>query len=178
MPRNAHLARFFEISSDLLCVAGLDGYVKELNPAWEATLGYSRDELMQRPFMEFVHPGDAAAVMSAFLQAAGGEQTESLECRVRASDGSCRWLRWSANYILEDGLIFGVARDVTELRTNEESERESAASFGLLVEAVERKAGALWESEARFQAVFESAAVGIAVADMAGQLLEVNHAYA
>ena len=50
--------RFFEVSIDLLCFLDFNGYFKRLNPAWERTLGFTRQELMSRPFIEFVHPDD------------------------------------------------------------------------------------------------------------------------
>ena len=89
-------AIFFEESLDLLCVAGFDGYFKRLNPAWTRRLGWTIDDLLAQPFVEFVHPADRDATIAEVSHLADGTQTIRFENRYRASDGSYHWLQWNA----------------------------------------------------------------------------------
>lgn len=111
--------RLFSLSTDLFCVAGFDGYFKRLNPAWEKTLGYTTDELIARPYIEFIHPDDWSATRETEAMLARGEASGILENRFRCRDGSYRRFAWSMA-MLAEGLIYGVARDVTEQRWLEE----------------------------------------------------------
>jgi PAS domain S-box-containing protein len=123
---SAESARFWELSTDLLCTAGFDGYFKQLNPAWERTLGWTLDELRSRPFTQFVHPEDRERTEA---EAAGltnaGHETINFENRYRCKDGTYRSLLWGATSIPEEGLIYATARDVTESRRAEERLRSS-----------------------------------------------------
>jgi len=113
-PKEADLREFVDLTLNLLCIAGTDGYFKHLNPAWETTLGYTRDELLSRPYLEFVHPDDRQATHAEAASIASGRSTLSFENRYRCKDGSYKWLLWSAIVRAERGLIYAVAADVTE----------------------------------------------------------------
>jgi len=121
---------FFERTLDMLCIAGTDGYFKELNPMWERVLGYTRAELCRAPFVTFVHPDDQAATLAEAQKLADqGVETIAFEKRYRHKDGTYRWLRWSASMDREHGLIYGIARDVTEQREAATALQASEARF-------------------------------------------------
>lgn len=116
-------SRFFTLSIDMLCIAHFSGYFLRLNPAWEATLGFSREELQARPMFEFVHPDDLARTLEQNRRVRHGGQALAFENRYRCKDGSYRWLLWNATADLDHQLIYSVARDITE-RKQAEQERE------------------------------------------------------
>lgn len=120
------LTLFFDVSLDLFCIAGLDGYLKRLNPAWTATLGWSLDELRARPFLDFVHPDDRQATAVEVERLAGGAETSLFENRYRRKDGSFRWLQWSARSLARGRGICASARDVTRSRRLEREVLEIA----------------------------------------------------
>src|SRR5215467_4684028 len=86
--------RFFALSLDLLCIAGFDGYFKRLNPAWEQTLGFPVNELLARPYLDFVHPDDREATTGIASRVEGGDKIIFFRNRYRCADGSYRWLSW------------------------------------------------------------------------------------
>src|SRR5688572_15934026 len=110
------LDRFFELSLDLLVVAGFDGYFKRLSPSWCRTLGWSVDELMSRPSLDFVHPDEREKTLSARARLKDGIPAEGLVNRYQCKDGSYRWLQWMSVAYLDKGLVYAVARDITAAR--------------------------------------------------------------
>jgi len=115
--------RFFATSLDLLCQLNFNGYFRRLNPAWEKTLGFTRRELMSRPFIEFVHPDDRERTLAQNARVRKGGHAVDFENRYLCRDGSHRWFRWNAAADATGKVVYSVARDVTE-RKLAEAERD------------------------------------------------------
>lgn len=105
----AEYRTFFDVSLDLLCIAGTDGYFKRTNPAFEKELGWSEDELLDMPFLEFVHPDDIDATNREVAKLAEGIPTISFENRYRCKDGRYRRLQWKSYPDAESGMIYAIA---------------------------------------------------------------------
>ena len=134
-PSEGDLHEFIDLSLNLMCVAGTDGYFKYVNPSWEETFGYTREELLSRPYLEFVHPDDQEATMAEAATIASGRSTISFENRYRCKDGSYKWLLWSAVVRRERGLIYASAADVTERKREEARQAAQYAVTRVLAEA-------------------------------------------
>jgi diguanylate cyclase (GGDEF)-like protein/PAS domain S-box-containing protein len=113
-------ARHFELSQDMACVAGFDGYFKRVNPAFERILGYSEEDLLGRPFLDFVHPDDRRSTEEEAAAIAGGAGTIQFRNRYFAKDGSVRWIEWTSQPVVEEETIYAVARDVTDRKALED----------------------------------------------------------
>jgi PAS domain S-box-containing protein len=113
----------------MLCIANFDGYFKRLNPRWEKTLGYTREELMAKPYVEFVHPDDREATNAETRSLASGALTYTFDNRYLAKDGSYKWLSWASTPISEKKLIYAAARDITERKQAEEELKRYAAEL-------------------------------------------------
>jgi len=108
------LERFFELSLDLFCIAGLDGYFRRVNSNFPRVLGHSEKDLLSRPFMDFVHPEDRDQTIRVMSQLLRGKPVVQFQNRYRTADGTWRYFEWTAKSIPEDDIIFAVARDVTD----------------------------------------------------------------
>ena len=112
MTTDVDYQRFFELSRDLLCIAGSDGYFKRINPAVSALLGYSEEELYSRPIDAFVHPDDRMHTRTS-RESLPHSTLRNFENRYLTKGGDVVWLAWTSQWIDESGLVFAVAKDVS-----------------------------------------------------------------
>ena len=113
-PDELSITRLFDLALDLLCVAGTDGYFKRVNDAFERVLGYSKEELLAIPFVDFVHPEDVDATLDAIRTLEDGEVVNDFENRFRTKSGEWRWLVWRSTPSDDGRYIYACARDITE----------------------------------------------------------------
>ena len=138
--------RVLELSHDLICTAGMDGFFKYVNPAWVRCLGYTEEELLSRPFTEFVHPEDRASTNLEAASLATGRSTLDFENRYLCKDGSIRHLSWVVTPFPDEQMLYCIARDVTarkqaEAKIQEYQQRlRSLASQLTVAEDRERRA--------------------------------------
>jgi PAS domain S-box-containing protein len=116
--------RYFTLASEMVTVAGFDGYWTRVNPAVEAVLGYSEREALERPVIELVHPDDRERSEQETRRVVEGATAHGVELRILCKDGSYKWIEWNATPIPGERMMYGVGRDVTERRR---SEREQTA---------------------------------------------------
>ena len=134
--------RYFDVSRDMLCIAGTDGYFKRVNPAFRRTLGWNNRQLLGASFLDFVHPDDLKKTEEEISRLAQGLSTASFENRFKTPQGGYRTLLWTSHPDESTGLIYAIARDVTEQRKAwEEAEEEMATLRRRLKEAQDKLKG-------------------------------------
>ncbi|MGH9785732.1 MAG: PAS domain S-box protein [Terriglobia bacterium] len=158
------LNRFFTVSLDLCCIVDFQGWFRRLNPAWERVTGWTIEELLARPYLEFVHPGDRRATLQVSRRLATGMDVVSFENRYLCKDGSQRWFLWNAVPARDERLIYAAARDITEFKQVQEA----------LLRA--REEATRLKFEARYTELVEHASYGIFRATLDGHFVYVNPA--
>ncbi|HXH29262.1 MAG TPA: PAS domain S-box protein [Bacteriovoracaceae bacterium] len=116
--------RLFNLSLDMICITNSDGNFLEINSAFEKILGYAKEELLVKSLIDLVHPDDLAATIAEVEKLATGTPNVYFENRYRCKNGAYKILGWTSYPVKEEGLLFAVARDITDIkRLNQERER-------------------------------------------------------
>jgi PAS domain S-box-containing protein len=155
-PGLARYSEFFTNSPAMLCVARFDGVIKDVNPCWEWTLGFSKAQLRGRPLAEFVHEEDRAAVRDAWDQLARGAKVGGLEIRCLCRDGSSKRFLWRAAARAQEELVYAVACELPD-------SPDSVRARGL--------------AEPRLASTIDAIAVPVFVKDELHRFRMVNSAY-
>jgi diguanylate cyclase (GGDEF)-like protein/PAS domain S-box-containing protein len=126
--------RILAMSSDLICIAGVDGYFKYVNPAWENTFGYPTEQFLSRPFLDFIHPEDHHKNDLEVAKLASGEPSVDFENRYIRRDGLIRTISWTASPMPEQGLMYCIGRDITSRKRAEEKERADERKYATVAD--------------------------------------------
>ncbi len=137
------LVRFFDLSLDLFCIANTQGYFWRLNDNFSRTLGFTTKELTSKPFIEFVHPDDRLDTVHEITKLSRGEPTIQFINRYLHKNGHYISLEWTARSVEGEGVIYAVARDVSERLHLEEEKRRVEADYFRLSEIVESASDAI-----------------------------------
>ncbi len=121
--------RFFDLSPDLLCIAGYDGYFKKINPAVSKLLGYSEEELYSTPIDDFIHPDDHELTSATRENMKKSNPLFYHENRYLKKDGEYIWLAWTAMPIEDEKLVFAVAKEITHKKHLENERQKLLENF-------------------------------------------------
>lgn len=122
--------KFFSMSLDMLLIASGDRFIK-INPAVTKILGYSEEEFLNKPFLAFLYPDDAEITLNEVKKLETGALTLNFENRYICKDGSIKWILWNSSPDVSTGLLYGVARDITKQKENDESLKMADMFFNM-----------------------------------------------
>ena len=110
----AELAAFFELTPDLVCIAGIDGYFKKVNQAVIDKLGYTKEELFAQPIATFIFAEDQTVTLNNRAGLLAGIPLRNFINRYVTKSGRLVWLEWTSVYSPDKEIVFAIAKDVTE----------------------------------------------------------------
>jgi PAS domain S-box-containing protein len=151
----------------LVATAGFDGYYKEVNAAFERILGWSEQESLSRPFIEFIHPDDRTAAVETFERLKAGDTAINFEDRNICRDGSHRWIHWIVIPVPNRHIVFGIGKDITAGRRAQEALLRAKEELELKVRG--RTAELIL-----FQKSAEASGLAFGIADLEGRSVYVN----
>lgn len=119
--RGREIENFFKLSADLQCIANMDGYFVKVSPSWTRLLGYTEDELLNQPFVNFVHPEDKNKTADEVSDIKSKKEAlYNFENRYIKKNGEIVRLSWNSSIDDVTGLIYSTARDITEQNKKKE----------------------------------------------------------
>ncbi|MDX1653072.1 MAG: histidine kinase dimerization/phosphoacceptor domain -containing protein [Brumimicrobium sp.] len=114
------LDHFFNLSIDLQCIANAEGYFVKISPSWSKLLGYSKEELLSRPYLDFVHPDDREKTVEEAERLNQENMTFGFENRYITKSGRVVVLKWNSTYDALTKLFYCTVHDVTQQKEDKE----------------------------------------------------------
>lgn len=124
-----NMGLFFDLSPDLLCVVGFDGFFKKVNPAFYKLTGYTQEELYNRPINSFVYPDDCEKTNKSRANLKIGNSLMNFENRYLTKSGEIIWLSWTSVPSKDNGLIYAIAKNITAKKKLEEDRNAILANL-------------------------------------------------
>ena len=105
---------FFEMTPDLVCIAGKDGFFRKVNPSVINKLGYTQEELFASPISSFIHPEDQPSTGQTRAELLNGKALLNFQNRYITKGGKIIWLEWTSIYFADKEIVFAIAKDISE----------------------------------------------------------------
>jgi len=128
--------QFFTLSPDIFFITGQDCRLRRVNPAWTSLLAYPEDRLLGRSIDSFVHPDDRADVVSTLASVASGGSSSEHECRIVDACGGEHWFSWRAIAAVSEGLVYGVAHEISVQRKAGDELRQVKGFLDSIIENI------------------------------------------
>jgi PAS domain S-box-containing protein len=151
--------RFLALSSEMQMITGSDGCFQWVSPTVAAVLGWTIEEMVARPWLEFVHPDDLSLTLTK-TERFSSDKICRFENRYQHKDGSYRWLFWKVQPSPDRQIFYNIAIDITE-RVSTEADRS-------------RIADQLKAREQQLQAIINNSKAAIFMKDLQGRYLLMN----
>jgi PAS domain S-box-containing protein len=101
-------------SRDVICTVDTAGRFVAMSAACETLWGYKPEELMGKPYTDFVYEEDVEKTAAIAAEVMAGNAVSAFENRYKRKDGSVIDVMWSAYWSETDKIMFAVAHDITE----------------------------------------------------------------
>jgi diguanylate cyclase (GGDEF)-like protein/PAS domain S-box-containing protein len=134
---DAERNRLFNLSIDMQSIIDFNGYLKEINSAWEKTLGWTKAELLAKPYLNFVHPYDLQDSKQMLDKLKQGRSVLNFENRFLCKSGSYKWLSWNVYPLVESQTLYSITRDVTQQKQIEQRIAHQQQFIQLIVDSVQ-----------------------------------------
>jgi two-component system sensor histidine kinase UhpB len=130
---------FFELTADLMAISDMDGYFLDINSSWSKVLGYSRQELLEKSYLEYVHPDDLAITRQVVVEKLmRGDTVLFFENRYISKDGGIVWLEWTSQPNVSKNQTFAIARNITQRKKTEVELQNSLSQLHQLTQHIEK----------------------------------------